>query len=83
MHFSSRSSRNVDVTVVDVNTLDVSWDPPTYPNGDLTGYQVLVINRTKTTSTKVPPHLNQLIIDRGISKFHSTLISTSCSVVDA
>ena len=55
---------------VDANTFDVSWGPPTSPNGELTGYTVLVKNLINTTETPfmIESHLNQLRVDGGIGK---------------
>ena len=73
MHISSLVPgpvENLNVIAIDANTFRVTWDPPTYSNGDLTGYRVSVTNLINVTKTTHPvtPHLHQLIIDRGISK---------------
>ena len=51
--------------------LNLTWQPPVYPNGVLTGYQVTVtnlINITEAFSYPVGPNSQELIIDSGIRK---------------
>ena len=51
--------------------LNLTWQPPVYPNGVLTGYQVTVtnlINTTEAFSYPVDPNSQELIIDSGIRK---------------
>ena len=52
-------------------SLNVMWQPPLYPNGVLTGYQVTVtnlINTMEAFSHTVDPNSQELIIDSEIRK---------------
>ena len=41
---------NLQVVALTPNSLSISWNPPTYPNGVLTGYTVLVENLINSTA---------------------------------
>ena len=59
--------------------LNLTWQPPVYPNGVLTAYQVTVtnlINTTEAFSYTVDPFSHELIIDSGIRKSIISLLYT-------
>ena len=63
--------KNVRVVVKSEYILHVSWSPPTYTNGVLTGYTVVVTNLENPSDRilkRVAQNLPQLTIDRGIRK---------------
>ena len=63
--------RNLKVVSDSSNILHVTWDTPTYTNGILTGYYILVTNMIdpmNTVPNMVPPYLHQLTIEHGICK---------------
>ena len=66
--------KNLQVTALDATTLNALWDPPTFANGVLTGYTVLVanlINTTDTISYQISSTEHGAIITSGIGKLKS------------
>ena len=42
------------VPVLNDTTIDITWSPPSYPNGDITGYIVRIATDATITSSNVP-----------------------------
>ena len=66
--------KNLQVTAQDATTINALWDPPTFTNGVLTGYTVLVanlINTTDTISYQISSTEHGAIITSGIGKLKS------------
>ena len=58
--------RNLKVVAPTAESLHISWNPPRYPNGALTGYIVLVTSTTEIISSIITAH--ETIIESGIRK---------------
>ncbi|CAI8050352.1 Phosphatidylinositol phosphatase PTPRQ [Geodia barretti] len=59
--------RNLKVVAPTAKSLHISWNPPRYPNGALTGYIVLVTSTTEIISRIIAVH-ETIIIESGIRK---------------
>ncbi|CAI8050349.1 Receptor-type tyrosine-protein phosphatase delta [Geodia barretti] len=74
--------KNLRVVVKSEYILHVSWSPPTYTNGVLTGYTVVVTNLENPSDRilrRVAQNLHQLTIDRGIRPYVRYSVSVSAS----